>query len=299
MDEAMRPRVFDGQDSTDGGWSEELQSALGDNPSLEAVLAAWHGATLRLEQTHAALQGEVRRLTDELEKKNRELARQSRLADLGQFASHIAHEVRNNLVPVGLYLGLLRRTVEDDPEGLGVLEKIEHGFRALDATVNELLNFTAERDPRLASISLRGLLDEVCGALQPQMTAQHVLCCLDVERGVQLMADHAMLRRALLNLLLNALDAMPDGGELLVTACATPTGLEIEVADSGPGLSVEAQRRAFEPFFTTKERGTGLGLASVHRMAEIHGGDVTAANCPQGGAAFTIRLPYARRGMAA
>src|SRR5262245_26153581 len=79
------------------------------NSDLETVLAAWHHATLRLEQTHAALRAEVCRLTDELEVKNRELARKNRLADLGRIASHIAHEVRNSLVPVRLYVSLLDR----------------------------------------------------------------------------------------------------------------------------------------------------------------------------------------------
>jgi signal transduction histidine kinase len=87
---------------------------------------------------------------------------------------------------------------------------------------------------------------------------------------------------------------MPDGGRLFVTTYQGPEGLELEVADSGPGLSEQAQRRAFEPFFTTKSNGTGLGLAIVDRIAEVHGGDVAAANCPDGGAAFTIRIPSRR-----
>ena len=91
---------------------------------LETVLAAWQDATTRLEQTHVALREEVRRLTDELEAKNRELARKNRLADLGQMASHVAHEVRNNLVPVTLYLSLLRRRISGDRESLSILDKI-------------------------------------------------------------------------------------------------------------------------------------------------------------------------------
>ena len=87
--------------------------SLDRRAELEQVLAAWHGATLRLEQTHEALRTEVCRLTDELEVKNRELARKNRLADLGQMASHVAHEVRNNLVPVSLYLSLLRRRLTE------------------------------------------------------------------------------------------------------------------------------------------------------------------------------------------
>jgi signal transduction histidine kinase len=99
------------------------------------------------------------------------------------------------------------------------------------------------------------------------------------------------LRRALLNLMLNALDAMPDGGQLTVTAWSHSGGVELEVADSGPGLSDEARERAFEPFFTTKSSGTGLGLAIVYRIAEVHGGEIIARNCPEGGAAFTVRIP--------
>src|SRR3954470_1137858 len=115
---------------------------------LHMVLAAWQEATSRLEQTHEALRGEVRRLTDELASKNRELARKNRLADLGQMASHVAHEVRNSLVPVSLYLSLLRRRLSEDPMSRELLDKLATGFTTLDATVNDLLHFTAERDPQ-------------------------------------------------------------------------------------------------------------------------------------------------------
>jgi signal transduction histidine kinase len=91
--------------------------------------------------------------------------------------------------------------------------------------------------------------------------------------------------------MLNALDVMPGGGEIVVTACEGFEGFELEVADSGPGIREEDETRLFEPFFTTKETGTGLGLSVVAHMAEAHGGSVIAENCPEGGAAFTIRLP--------
>ncbi len=100
-----------------------------------------------------------------------------------------------------------------------------------------------------------------------------------------------MLRWAILKLALNALEAMPRGGRLVVTSFSGSAGLELEVADSGPGLNDEVRRRAFEPFFTTKTGAHGLGLAVVHRLAEAHGGDVVAMNCPEGGAAFTLRIP--------
>ena len=107
---------------------------------------------------------EVQRLTQELEIKNRELARKNRLADLGQMASHIAHEVRNSLVPVTLYLSLLRRRLADDTGSRDLVEKIAAGFTALDATVNDLLQFTADRDPRWQLLDVRELVEDVLGA---------------------------------------------------------------------------------------------------------------------------------------
>jgi signal transduction histidine kinase len=269
-------------------------TALGDEPSLAAILAAWNDATLRLEQTHATLQAEVARLTDELEEKNRTLARQTRLVDLGRMASHVAHEVRNSLVPVNLYLSLLRRRLTDDAGSLDVLAKVEAGFSALDATVNDLLNFTANREPQWRSFIVQDLVAEIFDALAPQLEAQGIDVSLDVPPNTVVTADRDMLRRAVLNLVLNAVDAMPQGGELVVTSFQGRGGFELEIADSGPGLAAEQLERAFEPFYTTKSTGTGLGLSIVQRIAEAHGGRVTALNCPQGGAAFTIELPPRR-----
>lgn len=266
---------------------------LDSSASLETVLAAWNDATIRLEQTHETLREEVKRLTDELEIKNRELARKNRLADLGQMASHVAHEVRNNLVPVTLYLSLLRRRMVSDRESLAILDKITAGFTALDATVNDLLHFTADRDPHLQTFDFRRLAEELYLSLMPQFEAQGIQPMLEISQSLTLTADREMIRRAILNLVLNAMDAMPDGGRLVIVAKENGTQVELEVADSGPGLSEDAGRRAFEPFFSTKPGGTGLGLSIVYRTAEVHGGSVSAKNRPDGGASFSIYLPRA------
>ena len=271
--------------------TQSHDAPIPQSADLEAVLEAWQSATLRLEQTHEALRSEVCRLTDELEIKNRELARKNRLADLGQIASHIAHEVRNNLVPVRLYMSLLRRRVSEDSGAVDILDKVSSGFTSLDAMVNDLLHFTADRGPQRERVAVRALVDEVCQSLDPQLSAQGIRVDLDIPAAASLWADREMLRRAVLNLTLNALDAMPDGGELVVTSYDGPDGFELEIADSGVGLSDEVRRRAFEPFFSTKNSGTGLGLAIVYHIAEVHGGAVTALNCPEGGAAFTLRFP--------
>jgi len=237
---------------------------------------------------------DVERLRSELENKNRELARKNRLADLGRMASHVAHEVRNNLVPVSLYLSLLRRRISEDSGSLDVLGKVEAGFTALDATVNDLLNFTSHSEPQRSRFDVRQLIDEVLTSIGPQLVAQSIEVCFDVPESDRMSADRSMVRRSVLNLILNAVDAMPDGGELTITSYDGANGFELEIADNGVGLSDEARRRAFEPFYTTKSGGTGLGLALVQRVAEAHGGDVTALNCPDGGAAFTLRIPLPR-----
>lgn len=258
---------------------------------MQTILSAWNDATDRLRRTHETLRDEVRRLTDELEIKNRELARKNRLADLGQMASHVAHEVRNSLVPMKLYLSLLSRRLSDDSGSQEIFEKVSAGFVALEATVSDLLNFSAERDPRRRQVDIELLLNEVFETFAPQLDAQGIVTHIDADPAAMTFADPDMLRRAIINLVLNALDVMPGGGELVMTACQTRRGLEIEVADSGPGITSGTLPRLFEPFFTTKGAGTGLGLAIVERIAAAHGGIVYAANCAEGGAAFTLCLP--------
>jgi signal transduction histidine kinase len=267
-------------------------SVMPDAADLQLILAAWHEATDRLQRTHVALQAEVRRLSDELETKNKELARRNRLADLGQMASHVAHEVRNGLVPIKLYLSLLRRRLRDDTGSGEIVAHLETSFSGLETIVSDLLHFSAHRDPCLQSVSVGPLVNELCSSLQPQFAAQGIQVTVDAALDQRATADPDMLRRALLNLVLNAVDAMPQGGQLQVTARTTDLGLEIEVADSGPGLPDDLLARLFEPFFTTKSNGTGLGLAIVERIAEAHSGQVLAANLPAGGAAFTLCLPH-------
>ena len=140
------------------------------------------------------------------------------------------------------------------------------------------------------SLDLRALIEDVHSSLRPRFLAQGVMTSVDVPLHTTLLADYSMLRQAVYNLTANALDAMPDGGELVVTAWSGKGGVEIEIADSGHGLSDEARQRAFDPFFSTKS-GAGLGLPIVQRLIEAQGGNVAATNCPEGGAAFTVRIP--------
>lgn len=277
-------------------YSEPTSEPLTLDADLQTLLGAWDNATRRLEQTHAALHGEVARLSDELELKNRELARKNRLADLGQMASHVAHEVKNNLVPVTLNLSLLRRRLAGDDAALDTLSQVEAGFQSLNATVNDLLSFTAHRQPQPSGFLVCTLVQEVVESLGPQLEAQAVDVDIDVPPNSVLSGDREMIRRAVLNLVLNALDAMPDGGDLVVTSYEGQGAFELEIADSGTGVSEQHRRRLFEPFFSTKGTGTGLGLAIVEHIVQAHGGTISVTNCPEGGAAFTLRFPRGEQG---
>jgi signal transduction histidine kinase len=273
-----------------------LEAPAGD-VDLKTILTAWNEATDRLQHTHEALAAEVRRLSDELEAKNRQLARKNRLADLGQMASHVAHEVRNSLVPMKLYLSLLRRRIDADRGAVDVLDKVTAGFTALEATVGDLLHFSSQRDARRERVVIRDLIESLLESLDPQLSAQSIAASVDCPAELVASVDPNMVRRSLLNLVLNALDVLPVGGDLVITVCATKAGLEIEVADSGPGVPSPLVERLFEPFFTTKANGTGLGLSIVERIAAAHGGRVTVANCAEGGAAFTLVLPQSQKAL--
>jgi two-component system sensor histidine kinase HydH len=147
------------------------------------------------------------------------------------------------------------------------------------------------RRPARAWVDVRQLVDEVCAQFAPQMKAAGIDSTIDVPNQLGILVDGDMLRQAVTNLVSNALECMATGGRLVITSYHGQGGLELEVADSGPGLSDDALRRAFDPYYTTKCNSAGLGLAHVRKIAEAHGGDVVVMNCPEGGAAFTLRFP--------
>jgi len=278
---------------TDTHSTSAIGSQVGSsNMEMHELLSCWDKATARLQETHESLRKEVTRLTDELEVKNRELARKNRLADLGLVASHIAHEVRNGLMPLTLYSGMLKRNLESDATSCSIVSKLESGLKVLNTTVDDLLHFTADRKPELAPVSTTQLIHEVCEDVAPQLAAQDVQVRLDLGGEGRLQADGHMLKRAFLNLVLNALDVMPNGGVLTVTSQLNFGYLEIEFADTGCGLKTEQLGRIFDPFYSTKSTGTGLGLSIVQRVVEVHGGQVAAMNCPDFGAAFTMMFPH-------
>lgn len=281
--------------------SQEMTSPLpaAQEIDLQTILAAWNSATDRLQKTHEALSAEIARLTAELEAKNHELARKNRLADLGQMAAHVAHEVRNGLVPMKLYLSLLRRRLASDAGSLETVNKVVSSLSTVEATVSDLLHFSTQRDPSVGPLDLKNLIAQVCDSIAPQISAQGITTALILEDHGPFDADQEMLRRALLNLLLNSLDVMPSGGTLTISTSTDDSGTTIHVQDSGPGISAEHIQHLFEPFFTTKNTGTGLGLAIVDRVVQAHGGYISVNNAAEGGAIFSLHFPRRREELAA
>jgi signal transduction histidine kinase len=208
---------------------------------------------------------------------------------MNQISAHLDRAVRQNLGSLSLYLSLLRRRLSEDAGSGEILTKVEDGFTSLETMIGDWLNYTTDREPSWRTFSLRWVVDDVLASVD--LPPQGITARVDIDANLLISADQAMLRRAVMNLVLNACDAMPNGGELVITGCDGANGVELEIADSGVGLSEAAKKQAFEPFFSTKQDNAGLGLAIVERIARAHGGRVRCANCPEGGAAFTLSLP--------
>jgi signal transduction histidine kinase len=165
-------------------------------------------------------------------------------------------------------------------------------IRRLDQTLQDFLLFSRPRELVRRPVPLEALLRKVAELLSGDAEARLVQLVVEVQPGTPAAAgDEGILRQVLLNLILNALDVSPRGGRVYLRGRAVENGVELVVADQGPGISAEVRNRLFEPFFTTKPNGTGLGLAIVHSLVDQHGGRVWVSRGDTGGAAFHIHLP--------
>lgn len=261
---------------------------------LGAIINSYNEVTERLKQSHDRLRDEVVRLYDQLDEKNRELARRERLAALGEMAAGVAHEIRNPLGGIRLYASLLIKDLEALPASQRLAQKMADGVTMLESIVGGVVEFAGESEPDTTSVGVNVLVEEALGLAAPAISSRG--CDLHVRpiaAELCVEADLNQTLRALLNLLLNAVDAAGEGGSICVSAQANSSGThcDIRVADDGSGIAPEMMNRIFHPFFTTKSSGTGLGLAIVHRIADAHGGSVRAQNCEDGGAEFCLSLP--------
>ncbi|HEY3445319.1 MAG TPA: HAMP domain-containing sensor histidine kinase [Myxococcales bacterium] len=205
----------------------------------------------------------------------------------------IAHEVRNPLGGIELFAGLLAEELEADAGKLSHIKRVQKELGYLKRVVEDFLGYA--RDPKLAvePVELQPFLGDLLELVRPDADAKRVTLALQAE-PITLQADGGTLRRALLNLLRNAVQASPEGGQVRMGAARSAGGrVLLSVEDQGPGVP-EAQRGSlFKPFHTTKEKGLGLGLAFVRRIAEAHGGDARL-DASAAGARFVLDLPDAK-----
>ena len=218
------------------------------------------------------------------------LGQQAALARVGQMAAVVAHEVRNPLAGIkGAVQVLISRRAPGDTE-LPVMRDIVGRIDSLSELINDLMLYARPRPPRLSHIELRPLIADAVTIVRRDPAAQSIDIVVDGE-DVSATADDEMIRATLLNLLINAAQAMAGRGRIVVTLRKAGDSAVIEVRDTGPGIPPEIRNQVFEPFFTTKARGGGLGLPIARRTAELHGGSL-ALECPDGGGTIvTLMLP--------
>ena len=218
------------------------------------------------------------------------LAQQAALARVGQMAAVVAHEVRNPLAGIkGAVQVLMSRRSTDDGE-LPVMRDIVTRIDALSELINDLMVFARPRPPRLAVVELHAILADAITIVRRDPAAHGVEIAVQGE-DISVTADGELVRATVLNLLLNAAQAMAGKGRIAVTTRRQDGVAFVQISDTGPGIPPEIREQIFEPFFTTKARGGGLGLPIARRTAELHGGALTLECPPEGGAVVTMSLP--------
>ena len=270
----------------------------------EHVALASHQA-----QLYAALQ----QAYDDLRQSQQSVMQQERLRALGQMASGIAHDINNAISPVSLYTeSLLEREKSLSAQGRDYLETIQRSIEDVAQTVSRMREFYRQREPQLtlAPVDLNRVVGQVADLTRarwndmPQLHGAVIDLRRELATGLPpVMAVESEIREALINLIFNAVDAMPDGGTLTLGTRLIPGGandspafVEVRVADTGTGMSEDTRQRCLEPFFTTKgERGTGLGLAMVYGIVQRHSADIDIDSAPGRGTAISLRfsLPVA------
>lgn len=241
------------------------------------------------------LAGQVGRVVDQLQHSQHEVLRGEQLAAVGQLAAGLAHELRNPLTS----LKVLVQTANDQggPEHLSKQDLVvfEQEITRLEQLIQHFLDFARPPEMVRQTVDLTAVLDQTVRLVSGRAEQQQVVLRTEWPSApVLLDADGAQLRQVFLNLVLNALDVVREGGALVVRLLrSAPDSVMIEVADTGPGIPAGQEERIFEPFFSTKETGTGLGLAICRRIVAAHQGSIAATNRPEGGAVFTVVLPLA------
>jgi signal transduction histidine kinase len=221
---------------------------------------------------------------------------------MGKMAVNIVHEIRNPMGSIELMASLLRRDLNEDLPKKELADRICTGIHSLNHIIENLLTFARDRKPAMESADINGLIDESLSVIEPMVKRNRIVVSTNLDQQTRMIhCDRDLMKQALVNLMLNAVQAMGGGGELQVTSNRRDlqdftTGkpnrfIQLRIADTGHGMPPDVKARIFDPFFTTKEQGTGLGLALLHKIIRAHGGFVGVDSSPGQGTIFTMMIP--------
>lgn len=278
--------------------SQRLQERIDTVLALRQVELENRALTLeklRLQQEieawNAELEQRVKSKSMELEDAHQEIVQAEKLATLGHVSAGMAHEIRNPLNSINLFAEILLSADDLDAENRNYVEKIVAEVERIDSILLQM-RAASHGSANSQQVYLKEIIDNVLESTQSLIKAQHIDVNLAVAEPLPpLQADGTELQQVLNNLIGNALEEMPTGGILEISAHADEKTVFISVSDSGSGIPEQHLQRIFEPFFTTKEKGTGFGLSVVRRIVNNYRGCISVENSSTGGACFHVELP--------
>lgn len=216
----------------------------------------------------------------------------ARLAAISRLTGGVAHEIKNPLNAIAVHLEVLRSKLEGELTAEPEIDTIAREIMRLDRVVKTFLDFTRPLDLKMAELELVSLVREVEGLVRPSAERQHVQLELDAEpQEIFLHGDRDLLQQAILNVVVNGVEAMPEGGSLRIQVRQAGPECLVAVADQGPGIPPEIQDKIFNLYFSTKGKGSGIGLAMTFRVVQLHNGTVDFTSEPGRGATFRLRFP--------
>jgi PAS domain S-box-containing protein len=231
---------------------------------------------------------------DSLERIGSQLQVSERLSALGRATAGVAHEVKNPLNSMRLWLENLKSSLPSDHEGHQAVRILDEEIGRLDRVVKTFLDFSRPVQLHLEETGLGKLIDEVLELAQPQIEAAQVTAIADVPAQFPpASVDRQLIKQALLNLVLNACEVMPQGGTLTVALRRVGDLAEVSVADTGPGIALQNRSKVFQLFFTTRPGGSGMGLATTFRIVQLHNGSIDFTSEVGKGTTFRLELPLA------
>jgi signal transduction histidine kinase len=227
--------------------------------------------------------------------RRQEALRAQQMATLAQLATGVAHEIRNPLTSIKMLIQVNRDMFAKNGLPTDDLLLVEEEIRRMERSVNGLLEYARPEQGEFQRFAIQDVIEKTVRLIEGRCIAQQVTIHLDVpDRPVRVDGDPSQIHQLILNLCLNACDAMPSGGELRLALTPAADQARLVVTDTGMGISEAVLDKLFSPFVTTKPQGIGLGLGICRRIAENHRGALLGSNVAGGGARFELRLPLCR-----